>query len=258
MNEVWVTRGQTRLFAVELGEGPALVFVHGGLADHRAALPVVHDLSDRFRLILPDLRGSGRSWAGEELFFADYTSDLLCLLDHLDIERAFVGGMSSGSGPALHFGLNHPERALGLVLVHPVYAGASVGYSSSQREAFARMDAVASRARAEGIDVMRDLYFDELPASIAERAWAMASTFDADSVTATSRFIASGRQPFEDRAALERVGVPTLIVGADDPVHPLSVTELYSNAIPGASLVDPGTADIAGEIRAFLNAHGGS
>lgn len=66
--EIWFESNDgVRLFAHEAGaDGPAILFVHGGLADHRAALFRVGALATSHRLVLPDLRGSGRSiHAGE-------------------------------------------------------------------------------------------------------------------------------------------------------------------------------------------------
>ncbi|MCG7853512.1 MAG: hypothetical protein MIO92_13415 [Methanosarcinaceae archaeon] len=55
MREFWFESEGTPLFAVEDGEGPALVMPHGALADHRAALPLITPLSSRYRIIAPDL-----------------------------------------------------------------------------------------------------------------------------------------------------------------------------------------------------------
>jgi len=178
MREIWLTNGPVRLFAVENGEGPALVFLHGGLASHQAVLPLVTPLTDRYRVITPDLRGSGRSWSSESLTFDRLADDILQLLDHLAIEKALIGGISSGSGTAVLFALRHPGRTLALIVVKPVYAGGDVGYTSLQSAAFAGMDAVASRAIAEGIKVLRPMYYEQLPEGVRERAWQLASGFD--------------------------------------------------------------------------------
>ncbi len=63
MREIWFESGGVRLFAVEEGEGPEIVMLHGGMADHRAALPLIVPLGARHRVITPDLRSSGRSWS---------------------------------------------------------------------------------------------------------------------------------------------------------------------------------------------------
>ncbi len=251
--EVWLQDGPVRLFAVERGEGPALVFLHGGMASHEAVQPIVGGLSDRYRVVTPDLRSSGRSWCSQALTFDRLADDLRALLDHLDIDRAFVGGVSSGSGPAVRFALRHPERVCGLILQWPVYAGSDIGYTSTQAAAFERMDAVASRAGVEGIEVLRSLYFGRLPAAIAERAWAVASSFDPDSVVATSRFVASGAQPFGSARELSTIRVPTLLLRGDDESHPSAVSALYAETIRDCTPIPAGTVDVPGAIRTFCD-----
>jgi pimeloyl-ACP methyl ester carboxylesterase len=240
MREIWLTDGPVRLFAVEDGEGPALVFLHGGLASHQAVLPLVGPLTDRYRVITPDLRGSGRSWSAESLTFDRLADDVLRLLDRLAIEEAFVGGISAGSGTAVRFALRHPARTRGLIVVWPVYGGADVGYTSGQAAAFAAMDSVASRASVEGIDVLRPMYLSRLPEGMGERAWRIASEFDPASVVTTSRFIASGAQPFASSRELGAVGVPTLVVRGDDEQHPAEISDVYAASIAGCA-VHPAT-----------------
>jgi pimeloyl-ACP methyl ester carboxylesterase len=253
MREIWLTEGPVGLFALEDGEGPALVFLHGGLASHQAALPLVGPLSDRYRVITPDLRGSGRSWSSEALTFDRLTDDVLRILDDLAVEKAIVGGVSTGSGTAIRFVLRHPERTRGLIVVKPVYAGTDVGYTRSQASAFAAMDSVASRAGVEGIDVLRPLYA-RLPDGIRQRAWQIASEFDPDSVVATSRFMASGVQPFSSSLELRSVRVPTLLVRGDDEQHPAEISDLYAASIPDCSVLSAAGTDTVSAMGDFCDA----
>jgi pimeloyl-ACP methyl ester carboxylesterase len=254
MREVWVTDGAVRSFAVEGGEGPALVFLHGGLTSHQSVLPIVAPLVDRYRVVAPDLRGSGRSRYSELPTFEQMSDDLVRLLDHLGVAETFVGGISSGSGPAVHFALHHPDRTRGLIVVTPVYAGSETGYTSDQAAAFAGMDSVAGRAIDEGIDVLRPMFFSQLPSGTAERAWKIASEFDPASVVATSRFIASGAQPFESVRELRSIRAPTLLVRGDDTTHPSHVSDLYAGAIADCTVVPATEPDTAGAIRDFCDA----
>lgn len=163
-----------------------------------------------------------------------------------------VGGVSGGSGAALRFALRHPGRTAGLVLVKPVYAGADRGYTDQQKQTFAMMDAVASRALDEGVQVLRPLYAN-LPPEIREKALAMLDGFDAASVVTTSRFIASGAQPFHSAADLKSLSMPTLLVRGDDPLHPPEVSGLYTENIPNGSIAPASTSDVAAEIGAFCD-----
>jgi hypothetical protein len=140
-----------------------------------------------------------------------------------------------------------------LIVVRPVYAGDEVGYTSDQAVAFSAMDAVASRAVDEGMSVLRDMYFSQLPASIAERAWQIASAFDPESVVATSRFIVSGAQPFGSVEELRSIRLPTLLVRGDDAMHPSEISDLYAGSIHNCTVVPP-DGDVVQAIRGFLEA----
>jgi len=251
MREFWFEREGARLFAVEDGEGRAIVMLHGGMASHVASFPLIAPLASRYRVLAPDVRGNGKSWYGERLTFDQLADDVAALLDHIGADRAVVGGVSGGTGGALRFALRHPGRTAGLVLVQPVYAGEERGYTDAQRQTFAMMDAVASRALAEGVQVLRPLYAG-LPPEIREKALAMVDGFDAASVVATSHFIASGAQPFTSAADLRSLSMPTLIVPGGDPLHPVEVADFYAENIPDRSVSVPAT-DVTAEIGAFCD-----
>ena len=252
MRELWVESQGARLFAVEDGSRPVIVMLHGGMGNHQAALPLIAPLATRYRIIAPDLRGSGKSWCGAPLTFNQLADDVELLLDHIGVNRAVVGGVSGGSGVALRFALRRPTRTLGLVVAKPVYAGEARGYTEQQRATFAMMDAVASRALEEGVQVLRPLYAN-LPAGMREKALVMMEGFDAASVVATSHFIASGSQPFIAAADLASLECATLLVRGDDPMHPSEVSDLYATGIPDCTVVPASTPVLAPIIGAFVD-----
>jgi 3-oxoadipate enol-lactonase len=231
MREFWFEVGGTRLFGVEDGAGRTILMLHGGLADHRAGLPLVAPLARRFRVVAPDLRASGRSWDPRPLGWDVLAADVAGLLDHLGVGKAVVGGVSGGTGVALRFALRHPERVAGLVLVKPAYAGAERGLTAQQRAAFEFTASLGSRALAEGVQVLRPLYA-QLPQGIREQALAMLDEFDAGSVVATTRFLGAGEQPFGSAAELRELAMPVLLVPGDDPLHPADVSALHAADLP--------------------------
>ena len=239
------------LFAVEDGSGPALVMLHGPMADHRAAWPIVASLASRALVVAPDIRGNGRSRFAGPITFEQLSSDVGRLLDHLDVPRAIVAGVSGGSGVALHFALTQPDRVAALVLVKPVYAGAEHGYTDQQKQIFAGMNAVASRAVAEGVQVLRPLYAT-VPDGVREKALAMIEGLDPASVVATSHFVASGMQPFGSASELAALQLPTLLIRGDDAIHPSVVSDLYAKHIPSSTVL-PADADVPRSIREFMD-----
>jgi pimeloyl-ACP methyl ester carboxylesterase len=70
--------------------------------------------SPHYRVIRYDVRGFGKS----DMKLVPYsdTDDLLRLFDHLDIEQAYLVGLSMGAEIAAGFALKHPERVKALVI----------------------------------------------------------------------------------------------------------------------------------------------
>ena len=238
-----------RLFALERGQGPALILLHGGLADHRACAPLAEPLADRFRVITPDLRASGRSLHHDPLSWNLLADDIAALARHLDLARAAVGGTSFGSGVALRAALRHPVLVSALLLVHPVYAGADRGLTAEQEAAMHTIDAAARRAPTDGIDALLPL-LDTLPPAIRERARTVVLSLDPRSVAALSRFMSSGAQPFASAADLAAITCPTLLIAGIDPQHPAWLADLLAAHLPRATLSS--ATDHPAAIASFL------
>jgi pimeloyl-ACP methyl ester carboxylesterase len=95
MREFWFESDGARLFATEDGNGSVIVMLHGGMANHESAVPLIAPLASRYRVIAPDLRGSGKSWSGAPLTFDRLADDVEALLNHIGVDRAVVGGVSA-------------------------------------------------------------------------------------------------------------------------------------------------------------------
>lgn len=250
MNEIIFQNQEMKLFAAETGEGPPLVILHGGLANHLASLSLFSELEKNFRLIAPDIRGSGRSaWSGE-LTWELLSSDLVALLDHLKIEKANIAGISSGTGVSINFALNFPKRLNKLVLVNPIYGGAAFGLTASQKTAFLTMDSYGQKVPDNGIQSLFPL-FEKLSPTIRERAVSIIKTFDPLGIASTTRFLASGEQPFSLESDIQRISQPTFLVAGNDPLHPTEIAELYQRHF--SSIVVSSSDQITDEIKIFLN-----
>lgn len=110
--------GQRTWFDDTGGDGPAVLFAHGFLMDAEMWEHQVAFLRDEFRCITYDERGWGRTeFDGEPFTYWDLADDAVALLDHLDVDRAVIVGMSQGGFLGLRAALGHPDRVQGLVLV---------------------------------------------------------------------------------------------------------------------------------------------
>lgn len=111
----------------DAGSGDVLVLVHGAASAGSNLSSHFDDLSNDFRVILPDLRGMGRSAHVESIPASAWTDDLLALLDHLSIDHAHLYGGSLGARVVLRFAIDHPERVESLILDAPIIANDPAG-----------------------------------------------------------------------------------------------------------------------------------
>jgi pimeloyl-ACP methyl ester carboxylesterase len=117
-----VDLGAATLAVERSGRGPAVVFLHAGVADRRMwAAQIAHFRVD-YTAIAYDRRGFGETTARDQPFL--HRDDLLVVLDHLEIEHAVFCGCSQGARIAIDFALAYPARARALILVGASYSGA--------------------------------------------------------------------------------------------------------------------------------------
>lgn len=108
------------LFYFEAGspKAPSLIMIHGLGDEADTWRHVFLPLSERFHVIALDLPGFGRSEKIEGAYTPDLMkSAIVGLMDHLNIEKAFLMGSSLGGILAHSIAIEHPERGNGLVLV---------------------------------------------------------------------------------------------------------------------------------------------
>jgi pimeloyl-ACP methyl ester carboxylesterase len=117
-------RGKTvQINAIEMyyedyGVGKPLVLLHGFGGCVQNWLPFTAELSERYRLIVVDLRGHGHSTNPENRFtHREAAGDVLLLLEKLGVGRFSAMGISSGAMTLLHMATSQPKRIDSMVLI---------------------------------------------------------------------------------------------------------------------------------------------
>src|ERR1700674_3686887 len=110
------------LFFESVGEGEAVVFLHGFGLDSRMWDPQFDALQSTYRVIRYDLRGFGRSSLPPQTAYAQ-EDDLNALLSSLDAAPAHVVGLSMGGNMALRFAAAYPQSVRSLVLADSALDG---------------------------------------------------------------------------------------------------------------------------------------
>lgn len=129
MSKTYESQG-ARLSYEEIGSGVPIIFLHPTPLDHTYWLPSLKSIGE-FHAILPDFRAHGESELGDDLPVGGFarvpdapvlsigqlTSDVLVLMDHLEIEEAVFAGCSIGGYVMLDLWRCAPMRMRGLVFV---------------------------------------------------------------------------------------------------------------------------------------------
>jgi pimeloyl-ACP methyl ester carboxylesterase len=109
----------TETFFVEKGAptDEPILFIHGIGADHQMWQPQIEAFPKQgYHILVPDMLGHGSSSKMKSLTLDDWDNQIIDLLDHKDIEKCTMIGVSMGGVIAQHFTTRHPERVKRLVL----------------------------------------------------------------------------------------------------------------------------------------------
>ncbi len=95
----------------DMGTGDPVVLIHGYPFNRSLWGEQVATLSESYRVTAPDLRGFGETDSSDGPATMDQMAqDVAQLLDHLEIQRAVIGGLSMGGYVALAFYKQFPAR----------------------------------------------------------------------------------------------------------------------------------------------------
>jgi 3-oxoadipate enol-lactonase len=245
-----------RIAGEEVGEGPAIVLLHGLTATRRYVLHGSLALARRgYRLISYDARGHGESSPapeGEGYGYPELTSDLAAVLaDRCPDESPVLTGHSMGCHTAVSYALNHQDETAALVLAGPVALGLP-----ATEDRLAYWDRLADGLESGGVEGFMKAYESSLEAAPEWRDTALRITMErmkrhrhpaavAQALRDVSRSLA-----FDGLSELETLNVPALVVASydeADPGHPYSIAEAWAERLPQARLVseEPGKSPLA-------------
>jgi 3-oxoadipate enol-lactonase len=221
------------LYFTERGSGPLLLLVHGLLVTGAMFDPVIEHFAARHRLIVPDLRGHGRSRGLPPPYTAgQLAADLSHLLDHLGIRSTAVLGYSQGGAIAQQLVLDDPKRCDRLELVCTYAYNMATAREKLEGQLMPLLVNILGMRRFANFVVSqgaKDLG--------KERAgWLAGLMADQDRKLMVSAW--KETMAFDSRGRLSEIGCPTLIVAAaNDQAVPIHHANMLHDGIPGSQLV---------------------
>ncbi|MEU6484042.1 alpha/beta hydrolase [Streptomyces sp. NPDC046887] len=220
------------LHAAITGEGQALVLLHAGGPDHQSMLPLAERLADRFSVVLPDLRGYGRSVCTDPACYswARYVEDVMRLLDHIGRSSAVLAGAGLGSTITLRTAAAHPERVRAAVLI----GVEDIEDDEAKKAEIRFLDAFAARVEAHGIEAGWEPILAGLPPVVGTMVRDAIPRSDPASIVAAAAI--GHDRSFRSVDELATISTPTLVFPGTDPRHPTALAEAAAAALPNGQL----------------------
>jgi 3-oxoadipate enol-lactonase len=219
--------------AAQSGNGPPLLLLHSLLSDRASFDAIAPQLSQAFRVIVPELPGFGQSAAVEGGLAAVADRMAEAIRDAAGGEAVIVLGNGYGGFVALQMAIRHPTLAIKYIL-----ADSGAAFSEPGREAFRNM---ASASKAKGLAAITDVAMRRLfapdfqaqhPELMRDRREAFLKT-DPEVFRAACAALAE----LDLRPELQKVTVPVLVlVGEHDEATPPPMSHELAAGLPNAYL----------------------
>jgi proline iminopeptidase len=260
----------TTIFSESLGEGRAMMVLHGGLGfDHTYFRPFLDPLAEQGKVVYVDHRGHGRSGRPpvETLTHERLAADVEELRVKLGLGKMILMGHSYGGFIALEYALRHQDQLAGLVLLctAPVLDYGDVIMENAKRrgtpEQLAAVDRIFSNQIRTDEDLrtvwaaIAPLYFVKFDPKLAAELDRVGSYSGA----ACHRAFADLVPAYNVLPRLGEIRVPTLVIsGRQDWITPVAQGgERLHRGIPRSELVvfeQSGHYPFIEEQPAFLSA----
>ncbi len=241
-----ITVNGVSLYVEEHGAGRPVVLVHGGTISSAWWAPLIERLAPRYRVIVFDSRGHGRSTNPTgELSYELIADDTAALIAELGLERPVVGGWSDGGQVALELAMRNPGVAGSLIAGGVMHAFKGDEFQNLTRSLFCldadgRVDCDAIETHnAPVVEYMKALH------SQSEQQWR-------DVAQQTAKMWLE----YRDLSAeiLANVREPTLVVSGDrDELIPLAHTLDIHRWLPDSELAILPGQDHAGPLTSPAN-----
>lgn len=240
--------GDLTIHVNEMGSGYPVIMLHGGgpgangMSNYSRNMEA---LAQHFRVIVPDMKGYGRSTKGVDRSdpFGDLARAMTALMDALGIDKAHLVGNSYGGGCALRMALDTPERVSALVLMGPGGINTTRGLPTKGLNSLLNYYGGKGPSRDKLASFIRNyLVYDgsQVPDSIIDERYQ--ASLDPEVINAPPLRRPNGpkaalRMDFTRDKRLKSCKTPTLVVwGADDKVNRPSGGETLRQSMPNCDL----------------------
>lgn len=224
----------------ESGSGRTCILLHAFPLSADQWLPQLHRVPPGWRFVAPDVRGFrgvGQAYQDVGLdtaTMASHAADVLQLMNHLDVDRAVVGGLSMGGYIALGVARASAGRLDGLVL-------ADTKATADTDEGRAGRDAMIAKVQTEGVAAIADAMLPKLLGATTQRDQpdlieAVRTIILRNTPEAVASALGAMKTRPDSASMLAGLTCPALVVcGEEDVLTPRADSEAMVAALPSAT-----------------------
>jgi pimeloyl-ACP methyl ester carboxylesterase len=232
--ENFVNANGIKIYYESVGNGKSLIFLHGAMGTSQVWKPYIPILSNDFNIILPDLRGHGKTEnLSKKIDLYLMADDIAALIDALKLDKPFLCGWSTGGDIGLDIAMRYPDCVSRLIV-----GGVTLRVT----------EAAIATLKAMGLEGPGQINFEQAEKAIPQltEVWkkdhSQSPSHWKELLTQVSFEMINPTLPAKDD--LKQINVPTLIIWGDrDQFLPVEdAVELY-RLIPNAQLAVVPNAD---------------
>jgi pimeloyl-ACP methyl ester carboxylesterase len=219
------------IFVEVVGEGPAVVFVHGLGGTTNFYQPQAAALAKRHQVVRFDLPGAGRSPLTGTPSIESFADDILAVMEQCELPSASIVGHSMGTIAVQYFAAHHPDKVSRIALLGPVREQAPAAKEATRQR--------AAIVREQGMVAVAD--------TIVAAATSEETRRDRPAVAAFVRELLMGQDPMGYAAHCEALANATavdlakieapvlLLTGTEDKVGAPATAEAMFKELANAS-----------------------
>ncbi len=220
---------------IKIGEGPAVIFIHGyPFRKEMWSKQTAPVANEGFTAIAVDLRGHGESQGVPETL-SGMGDDIIELMDSLKIEKAVIGGMSMGGYITYDLMARYPERFLGAFLIATTARGDTPEKKETRNQLIKEIEVKGSQAVLDAYlsKLFGEKTYTQNPVIVLKvKEW---------TISAKKETLIGAMKAMRDRedrtAILSEIKFPTLfIAGKEDKLIPVERMEEESSLVQDSEL----------------------
>lgn len=228
--------GDLYVLLKDFGRQHSLILLHGSGFTHEYFEPTYRIFEPYVNLVIPDIRGHGKSVAvrPKDAFTVDIlTEDLALIVGTLGLKSLIISGTSLGAMIATEYALRQPQHPKALILDLPVFGPQAPDVVNI-------LSGVASKLRLGDFAGAAIEASSQVPepsrrsaAIFFQRAWSKSS------YASLGEVLSRDRQFDDSEDRLKKMILPVLITGhRHDPVHRWEVVENLASIFPNAKILE--------------------